>query len=664
MLAGWIAAAASLSVGTGNAGPLGETTVRMAVTAGLSQAAPADVGPRDKSQQVGDLLRRARRAMAEDDLEAAESLISAAEDLGVRYSLLHVGDTPKRARRDLQRKLSTADKYPSRSGRLFSPLPSKGTAPPADPFAARSGSFPAAKLAERGGPTAELRVLGGERSGPAIGTGLPGFSETAALPRVGEANSARPLATPRLLQLPPPGKGTPGMVLPDGDLTRLPAILADAGTAAPTAPSMTDEASSESLLLRARRALAIGDVRQATNLVHQAKLQKVSYAPLDDTPERVEAAIRQYQAVTARPNQTETQRRRKVRMLMGQAEVLLRYGDCDQAEQLATRASREKITYGLFETRPQDLLGRIAAARRQGNPSATSSAPGTAVAISGDAGGPSPAAQQRAAALVREARAALEAGQLARAETLARQADQLHVPGAAYARGEDRPSMVLLDVRRARLRDQSGVIRASGQFASPATGTLPVDHTASRALYDPSNDPTVNVRAAHQQPDLPGFPRPTELAQRTPTLAPAEPIPTPEPPSPLADPNAQDGPSLIALGEAALRTHDTQAAYQYFRQAASHMGELDPVSRQRLQERLQLLSMPRTNASDGEPTGSIVDQAAAQQQALARKVYADIAHQAANAQAMLQTDPKGALALLEEARAAVEVAYSDTSIAI
>ncbi len=656
ILAGWIAAAASLSAATTMAGPLGGTTGILAGTATLAQATPSAADPKDKRQEAGDLLRRARQAMAEDDLAAAESLISGAEALGVRYSLLHVGDTPKRARRDLQRKRSAADGAPTPTGRLFSHLSLKKKASRTDPFAARAGSFSTTNLPESGRPAAEIRVLAGNPDEPAIGANRPRLREIAPLPRVGATSPIRPLTSsgPSQLQS-PPGRAV-AVAPPERNLARLPAVLAGVNAADAAAKSEAIEGSSQGLLLQARRALASGDVRQASTLVNQAKRLQVSYAPLDDTPERVEAAIHQYQEVAAEPNQTEAQRRRKVRMLMGQAEALLRYGDHQRAEQLATRASREKLTYGPFEARPQDLLGRIAATRRQAEPPATASPPGIAVAKSPDTPGPSLAARQKAVELAREARAALEAGQLARADTLARQAQQIGVPDSAYARGQDRPGVVLFDIRKARLGDRLEAGRAGGQLVSPATGTWPVDRNASRASYDPSNDPTRNLRAAYQPPRSPAAAGPLDLAQRTPTLAPLEPLPPVEPMPPPADPNAQSGQALFAQGEAALKAHDTQRAYQYFRQAADHLDELDPITRQSLQERLQLLSVSRGNGDRGGPTGSIVDQTAAQQQALARQVYADIAHQAAKGRAMLQSDPKGALALMEEARQAVELA--------
>ena len=106
-------------------------------------------------------------------------------------------------------------------------------------------------------------------------------------------------------------------------------------------------------------------------------------------------------------------------------------------------------------------------------------------------------------------------------------------------------------------------------------------------------------------------------------------------------------------------------AYELFRQAAAHMNELDPITAQRLQDHLQLLSAPsRTQAARSRRPGqapSLADETAARQQVLARQVAAELAHKESNARAMRDTDPKGALAMLEEARKKVEASGLDSS---
>ena len=138
---------------------------------------------------------------------------------------------------------------------------------------------------------------------------------------------------------------------------------------------------------------------------------------------------------------------------------------------MASRAASMQVVYGPFEQKPQDLLARIAGARQQGD-GRQMAPPPAAPENAGRSGMRRPsslAARQQAMELVRQAREAIAAGQLDRAEWLARQAEQLRVPESAFAPGEDRPGLVLLDLRQLRLRQPSGVVPAAGQ-AHPAGG--------------------------------------------------------------------------------------------------------------------------------------------------------------------------------------------------
>jgi general secretion pathway protein D len=393
---------------------------------------------------------------------------------------------------------------------------------PSDPFLSRSGG---AML----------------DSGPAVvpEAGGPGTMPPGAMPTLGRPDAAAAGA-------PPVGRADP-LAPPLHDDLRLPPALADR-----YANPGADRAASDGLLLAARRALAVGDVRRAAALVAQAKQMPVRYAPTDDTPERVEAALARYQEVNALDKGTQTYRRAYARMLMEQAEALLRWGDYEQADQLAAQAARQQVDYGPFDARPEELLRRIAGLRQQG---------------------------------------------------------------------------------AAQTRTPSGVMPA---VAMAGPGPDPV----APAYYVPSQDATRNILVS-------GPP----AAAETIATPPGQPLSAEQPaPSP--------GLALFQQGEAALKAHDRDRAYQLFRQASAYMNELDPLTAQRLQDHLQLLSMPRPAARGvppGQP-GSPAEEAAARQFALQRQVYADVGQQEANAKALLAKDPKGALALLQETRQRVEAA--------
>ncbi len=523
ILAGGIAAA-GLCAGATMVGPLKPTRAEADQPAADSQ---------DRREQASDLLRRARRAMAQNDLAAAESLISDAEALDVRYGFLHVGDTPKKVRRDLERKRDAARGSSRGANHLLSQLGLQKKATRTDPFAQHSvtgSSTPRGDgLRFDAGHTGRTGSLN-QTTTPAT---LPRLHEVAPSPGAWATATDQPLTPSGRSRLASDLGVSPGTLPANRSVTRLPSVAAGPRAATPTSNTYTVDAHSQKLLLQARRALALGDVRRATGLVKQAKLLQTSYAPLDDTPEKVDAAIRQYQQVAAEADGTDAHRRRKVRMLIGQAEALLRHHDYDSAEQLAVQASREKLEYGAFEARPQDLLDRIGAARPQGHESSVAAPaegarnwpsekrwdpsvpvpPESAVAEASDLPGPSAAARQQALALARAAREALKTGQLARAERLAQQADRLGVAPQAVEccrgrrRGRQTRHRHLLGrrpglARRLRSVERSDPQRAGRAHAIRAVGWRPAawagaEHPHPGAARGPSAHRTRGPAGRH-----------------------------------------------------------------------------------------------------------------------------------------------------------------------
>ncbi len=644
--------------------------------ASSAQLAEHSSEPTDNKALADDLLRRARQAISENDLQAAESLVARAEGLGVSYGPFHLGDTPKRVRRDLERSRSRTESDSAPQSRLPAPFgfgADRQPAPSADPFAGRLE--PADQAA-------------------------------------GVAGSEASFATPPLARF-GAGGSSPA-----------------AGPAAPDSAPEDQQAGARgealSLLHGARRALAVGDVRRAHGMAQQARNIQAQFAPGDDTPAQVEAAAEQYEALLSDRRPTESWRRAYARMLVGQAQALLRYGDFDEAERLADEAARPRVAFNPTETDPQTLLEQIAAARR--------GRPGVGSHVAGTPGPDVPAEKAaRARELVRQARQALNAGQHAQADQLAREAESLGLPDAAFEPGE-LPAMILLDVRTARLRSvagASGVVAAGAEEVVPAAGRLEPGHTASHAVYDPSRDRTRNIPASATATDYgPGTPPRSSLAQSGP-IPPAPGMPmVPAPPAdttaagepretvgmslfrqgeealrahdverayqffqqaaryrheldpitaqrlqdhlqllsapgaaPPADTTAAGEPretvgmSLFRQGEEALRAHDVERAYQFFQQAARYRHELDPITAQRLQDHLQLLSAPGAGRPATPPAGageSMLSETAVQQQVLARQVSADVAHQVANARALREKDPQQAEQLLEQTRQKVE----------
>ncbi|MEE8453075.1 MAG: hypothetical protein V3R99_14210, partial [Thermoguttaceae bacterium] len=692
-----VAVAMGLSAGIALAGPLQGTTELLVAAIGVSQA---QTPPTDRRATADDLLRRAQQAIAEDNLDGAETLITQAEALEVQYSFRGLfANTPEKVRRELERKRSGTGTFPTLPSRIVSPKLLGGEAPRTDPFAIRPIHAPSAAKGTAGvAPVgASQASLMGERNGhfdrrmdgggPFAATAMPGMAPSGSLPHLdnpvrqtGSSGATSPFGR-AIVSTPPavndvralgnvgPAPGRPATVY--GPLPyRNPNVSQNTGSFASTAGSgrplgparyTPSSVGMGNPLLLARRALAEGDLDRAFHFVQRAKQQPAGHGLLGDTPENVEAAIaefRKYENLTANEKATESYRRGRARLLMDQADALLRLGDYDLAEELATSASRLQASYGPTETKPRDMIERIRMARRSGDQSALRPLSVTNGSAMRGMPAPSMAAKQKVVELCRQAEEAIRAGQLRLAEDLAHQAERYQVPDSAFAPGEPRPGLVLLDIRRAGQRNPSGVISAGGQSATSPTGPGPYDRRATRALYDSSNDPTRNLHASLQQPGSTAGSvnmavRRTQFTQGSPGMISPSPVPRLAPISP----GVNAGPrALFQQGEAALKAHDPERAYQLFVQAEAGKDQLDPDTWDRLQGYLQLLSAPHgTAAAPGTPD-SMIDQTAAAQTALARQVSADVAIQESRARTQRETDPQGALTLLETTRNQVEAA--------
>ncbi len=282
------------------------------------------------------------------------------------------------------------------------------------------------------------------------------------------------------------------------------------------------------------------------------------------------------------------------------------------------------MQYNPIETRPETLLQRIASERRQNGPAAQATSGRAELAGGGAARTDNPATlnigasaafgpakasgnlsvsvdlnKDQAKALIQAARAALAISDLVRAEQLARQADKLAAE-SAFSGQEDRPSLVLLDIQRARVRN-SGVVTASAEMP---INSSPAQHRASQSLYDSNNDPTRVIAAGSEEPVVRPLPIPDSNGGDAP------------------NDNAPPAVQMLRQGEKALADGNRDEALRLFRQAYASPDQLDPATRQRLQDHLQMMAsgVPlRPGSSDG-----LLDAAAAHQQVLIRQVSADV----------------------------------------
>ena len=419
------------------------------------------------------------------------------------------------------------------------------------------------------------------------------------------------------------------------DVRPLPAVNA-------STPSNLQEAKSPSrslcdgLLLQARRALAMGDLNRAKTLVGEAKRYPVNFAPSDDTPARVEADIMTFDSLVNDKNlkkYTKAYNRKLARVLIQQAEALLAWKDYDQAQNLALQAQGLRAEFGPVEKTPAKLLEQISAARDG------KTAAGIQM-VSDGAGqvqvGLAPHSKGKALGLTSRAREAFAAGDLKAAEAYAKAAVALNVPESAFAPNEDRPGLVLQEVNRAR-----------GNFGGEIAQTAAINPVAPAVHHQIPGTPNVAQPANYMvNPNQPYAVQQTQAILGAPTIAPN---------GGNASSPAMD---LFNRGEAALKAGDTAGAMEYYRQASQLRSQLDPMTAQRLQEKIQMLTTP---GSTVPPTTEAVpspmaQEAVAKQQLLARQVNSDVDHQIRRAMQLRESDPGTALRLLEQARSRVEAA--------
>jgi general secretion pathway protein D len=492
----------------------------------------ASLGDDGKSPQklAEEYLREARQAMNSGDFATANNRIAAADALGVKYSPLHIGDSPKKARAALE-KLQSQKPLPSQ--RATPPetakKPSKDS--PQDPFLTRWAESAASGM---NNPTSSSRNV------PYGQPTTPG-PQAQAMPRANPNPSLSNNRYAGALQGPP--EGMPQSVAPGQSPLSSPYGGAAPVQVPPHAALPKDEN------LRAER-LPNGNLQVANN------------PPMLTPP-------------------------------------------------------------------PAPGYGAL--------PSA--STPVSAVE------------KQRALEMTKQARAALDRGDVAMAEQLARQAMPI-MPESAYGPQDERPGMVMLEVQK----------RKSGRAGASTAGAPPMGdrYSGTQAIYQPERDSSRNTQAMGQ-PLPPGATSGVRMAQGLepsipPTSsAPPSDLPLPmDPTSPMEPtPEAGTGEGLkwFRKGTEAMSQGQADQALQAFRRANAFQGELDAVTRKRLHDFMQNLGEPVGPAPTpmtASPTAPAAGNPATS--AATRQLLAEVSKQQMLARDMREKQPKQALELLQRTK--------------
>ncbi len=280
--------------------------------------------------------------------------------------------------------------------------------------------------------------------------------------------------------------------------------------------------------------------------------------------------------------------------------------------------------------------------------------------------------------LLSEARQAMAAGDLEQAEEATRMATSLGVPESAFLPHEDRPSLLVWDLQRARSNQPSGQSgssaastnedRYAAQAGLPAEGDLTRTISASTQselrfaqMPEPLDLPPEGYEATQGQLPAPA-PLPLQSATVPITADTGKKAPSPWPAQPQSEPQVMpaenEAVQLFKAGEVALERNDPKSAAALFGQAYVLRESLDPAQQIRLQSYLQKLAavnppaeLPTPPQTSGRTSAStLLDAAAKDQQARAHQMSAEVGKKQSEARRMRETKPKEAITLLQETR--------------
>ncbi len=594
------------------AGATAQTIVRDALSGLTTLGQYGTDADTDRRAEADRLLRQARQALKDGDIGRAEKIVAQADALHVQYDPLtaRFEETPEKVRHDIQAIRNEQQASSDATSRGASDR-SRGSMP-ADPFAAGRATQPS-RLPSAAGEGSPYDSAAGQNDPRFAGRNYPDTSNSTTTRSRDEAAARNPYAT----EQPRDTRGGGGYRWATEETS------AATSQRSPYAVSGQDDASASAeggnLLLDARRAMARGDVQRAAQLARRAGEQGYVARTAEDSPQRVEALLRQYNKLAPGPRSDEDPQefnREYARFLLEQVYGLMRHGDLQTAAWLASSAKSSRADFSGLDTNPDRLLAQITAQQRQSEGAAE----------------PADEALSQVRALVAQARIALDRGKLETASSLARRAEEMRVPDDAFSAEEMRPWQLRLEIDRAANRGNFSVAQAGGADNRAQQDRFPVQ----RGVYDPQQDNTRVSRAAYGGADQQDV---------------ATPVPTP---------NAEVGKRLYRQGMEALDRGDANAARDLFGRAWAHASELDPIERQELQEKLSLLRSvdPRVAAQGGSP----LEQVDAEQQLIRQKLMREIASEQSEADRMREYDPRGALERLVRLRDRVSGVQVDPAV--
>ena len=357
---------------------------------------------------------------------------------------------------------------------------------------------------------------------------------------------------------------------------------------------------SHQALLKARRALAVGETAQAKSMVDSARQFPIDNTTTSDTPAKVEAMIARHSELVAmyQAGNDAAYNYGAAMFLLEQADGLLQYRDFETANSLVEQARGFDVQFQPGDLNPDHVLTRL---QQMQAVAATPSRNLSADRI-------------EAGKILSQAQLAFDKGQLDLAAQLITQVKALDLPEDAFEDDSILPWDLELKILQARQHTAAnqGFNQPAGLQQTAALDTADPTDAASgvqQADYYPELDQTRNMQVAGNDGD------------ETTTAA-----------------NDARGKRLYDSGIAALSDEDRNGALEYFRMAWQYRDQLDENTRQDLQSKLSSLNASAMATSfEQEEVAGVDDD-------LRRQMFSEVLRQRSVAQRMVeQNNPRGAL---------------------
>lgn len=433
---------------------------------------------------------------------------------------------------------------------------------------------------------------------------------TGTLPQVAPVSVPAVAPAAAATSAPAPAPATTPAVAPEVAAASLPSGTLPSGTS----PSDLDGA--RMALLKARQAIAVGDVATAQALVQTAQQSTADFTSIGDSPALISQLIdQQNQLSSMRAQADPNYNRGAAAFLLSQANALLKYQDLKTSRMLIQQAQQFNVTFTPDMGNPTQMLsvidtlqgvGQIGeAAQQMADPKVASK-------------------KQEVLSLLSQAQFAIDQQRWEDAGQLVNQAKSLDVADSEFSDTESRPWQLELEIQNA-LKQAS-----TNSFVADGGGVV-------QAAFDPASDTTHLVQTAAVESSFGDVGAQSQTTQAR-------------------------GMKLYQSGVEALNSADFSRATEYFQLASERPNELTTAAKLTIESHLRNSGkikddmVQQVQATSEIAESMNLEKIRNEQQAQFRKIQSAIYKERAAAEKLLESNPNKALEKLTMVRSRVESA--------